>query len=308
MKSILFSIFTLAVFSLAGFHTIQAQERVKSGGYVKSQPQAANAVSSTVVINEIYGGGGSATATYQRDYIELLNISSTLQNISGWSVQYASATGTSWTVTTIPANTVLRPGDTYLVAGASGAGLNPLPAFNVAGSITASNTAGKVALVSNSTPLSGNGCPIAAPIVDFVGYGATANCSETAPAPSPSSTTSSLNRTLGLDTDTNGADFTNAAPTPQAAIQPTAATATIEGRVVTSTGSGISKVNVTVTDSEGNVQTVLTGGFGYFTFEGLQTGETYILSVSSKRYQFNPSTRAVTLNEDLRDLEFTAEP
>ncbi|MEO9209451.1 MAG: lamin tail domain-containing protein, partial [Ginsengibacter sp.] len=54
---------------------------------------------SQVVINEIYGGGGNSGATYKNDFIELYNNSSTEVNLSGWSVQYASKAGSSWSVT-----------------------------------------------------------------------------------------------------------------------------------------------------------------------------------------------------------------
>jgi hypothetical protein len=187
-----------------------------------------------------------------------------------------------------------------------------------------SATAAKIALVNTTIALSG-ACPTGnATIVDFVSYGATANCAEdptgTASgsstllavagngAPAPSTTTSIQRVAAGTDTDDNSADFTAIAPTPQAALQPTAATAVIEGRVVSANGSGISKITVTIVDSAGNSQQYLTTPFGYFNFEGLRTGETYIVSVRSKQYRFNPATRAITLEQDLRDLEFTAEP
>ncbi|MET0751870.1 MAG: lamin tail domain-containing protein [Pyrinomonadaceae bacterium] len=309
MKSNIFLIFALALFSCTGALTIQAQE--KRSGNEKLQAQQTNLVSTTVVINEVYGGAGCGTAgcsTYQNDFIELRNISAGVVNIGGWSVQYTSATGSAWQITTIPAGTTLRPNDTFLIAEAFGAnGVNPLSFPNVTGTIAMSATAGKVALVNNSVTLSGT-CPaFGGVIVDFIGYGATANCTETAPAPAPSTTTSDA-RTGGVDTDTNSTDFTTGAPTPQAALQPTAASARIEGRVVTADGNGISRVTVTLVDSSGNAQRFTTNGFGYFAFEGLPTGETYVVSVSSKRYQFNPSTRAVSLNEDLTGFEFRAEP
>ena len=317
MKSILLTIFTLAVFSYAGAYTIQAQGLKSGGGSVKADSQNANLVSTTVVINEVYGGAGCGTAgcsTYQNDFIELRNISAGLVNIGGWSVQYAAATGTAWQVTPIPAGTILRPGDRFLIAESFGAnGVNPLPTPNVTGTIAMSATAFKIALVNNSVALTG-ACPFpSANIIDFVGSGATANCNgggtNNTPtnAPAPSTTLSDQRNGAGADTDVDSTDFATGTPTPQAALQPTAATAVLEGRVVTAAGSGISKVTVTISDSEGNVQTYLTNGFGYFSFEGLRTGETYIVTVSNKRYQFNPATRAVTLDEDLRDLEFRSE-
>src|SRR5207237_8653701 len=98
-----------------------------------------------------------------------------------WSVQYAAAAGTSWQVTTIPANTVLRPGDRYLIAESFSAnGVNPLPTpnFTPGSQIAMSATAAKVALVNTNTALTG-ACPTGnAAIVDFASYGATANCAE----------------------------------------------------------------------------------------------------------------------------------
>src|SRR5207248_3664064 len=50
-----------------------------------------------VVISQIYGGGGNAGATYKNDFIELFNRSSNTVDVTGWSVQYNSNTGTgSW--------------------------------------------------------------------------------------------------------------------------------------------------------------------------------------------------------------------
>ncbi|HMJ47283.1 MAG TPA: lamin tail domain-containing protein, partial [Ferruginibacter sp.] len=75
---------------------------------------------SQVVINEVYGGGGNAGATYRQDFIELYNNSASPIILTGWSVQYASATGTTWARTdltgTIPANGY------FLIQEATGAG------------------------------------------------------------------------------------------------------------------------------------------------------------------------------------------
>jgi hypothetical protein len=63
---------------------------------------------SSVVISQAYGGGGNAGATFLNDFVELHNRSSIPVDISGWSVQYTSATGTTWQVTNIPAATILQ--------------------------------------------------------------------------------------------------------------------------------------------------------------------------------------------------------
>ncbi|HET8591136.1 MAG TPA: lamin tail domain-containing protein, partial [Nakamurella sp.] len=67
-----------------------------AGLAVAVAPSAAADVSAgaPVIINELYGGGGNSGATYTNDYIELANTGDTAVDVSGWSVQYKSATGT----------------------------------------------------------------------------------------------------------------------------------------------------------------------------------------------------------------------
>ena len=85
-----------------------------------------------------------------------------------------------------------------------------------------SGTTGKVALVNNSTTLTGT-CPTG--LVDFVGYGA-ANCSETSPTAVLSNTTAALRNANGAtDTDNNSLDFTVGAPNPRNTPPPDAAPA-----------------------------------------------------------------------------------
>ena len=52
------------------------------------------ALSDGVVISQVYGGGGNNSATFTHDFVELFNRGSTPVSLNGWSVQYASATGT----------------------------------------------------------------------------------------------------------------------------------------------------------------------------------------------------------------------
>lgn len=303
MKSVLFLILAVILSAASSAHS------------QKDQP-ANELVSTTVVINEVYGGAGCGTAncsTYQNDFIELKNISAGVVNIGGWSVQYSSATGTAWSVTPIPAGTTLRPGDTYLIAEAFGAnGTNPLPTPNTSGSIAMSATAGKVALVNNSVALAG-ACPFpSANIIDFIGYGATANCNDSQTntpatnAPAPSTTTSDQRNGAGSDTDVNSTDFTALAPTPQAALQPTAAGVSLGGRVLSAGGRGIGNVRVILADQSGQITTALTSPFGYYQFTDVRSGESYTVSVSSKGYTFAEPTRIVTVQDAVDDMNFTA--
>src|SRR5215203_179958 len=45
-----------------------------------------------LVISQVYGGGGNANAPYRNDFIELFNAGGVGVNLTGMSVQYASAT------------------------------------------------------------------------------------------------------------------------------------------------------------------------------------------------------------------------
>lgn len=165
-----------------------------------------------VVINEVYGGGGNSGATYKNDFIELYNNGSTPVSLAGWSVQYASATGTTWQKTdltgTIPAHGY------FLIQQAAGAGGTvDLPTPDVIGTIAMSGTAGKVALVNNTTLLSG--CPAVGSYVDLAGFGTTANCFEGGgPTPAPSNANSVQRNPIGNDTQNNNTDFTAGLPTP----------------------------------------------------------------------------------------------
>ena len=128
-------------------------------------------------------------------------------------MQYASATGTGTWQTTPLAGTI-PPGRNYLVKEAAGTGGTvDLPTPDATGSIAMSGTAGKVALVMNSTALTG-ACPAGA-ISDLVGYGA-ANCSETTPTAALTNTTSASRKGGGtIDSDHNADDFTVGPPDPQ---------------------------------------------------------------------------------------------
>jgi len=183
----------------------------------------ASAVSSTVVISQVYGGGGNSGATLRNDFIELFNRGGSPVDVTGWSVQYASATGTTWQTT--PLSGIIPPGGYYLVQQAQGTGGTvDLPTPDATGTIAMSATAGKVALVNTSTALTGSGCPFPASVVDYVGFGSTASCFEgSGPTPGPSNTTAVLRAGAGCtETDQNATDFATGTPSPRNSASPTA--------------------------------------------------------------------------------------
>ncbi|MGE5374211.1 MAG: lamin tail domain-containing protein, partial [Bacteroidota bacterium] len=177
----------------------------------------AQAVSTTIVISQVYGGGGNSGATYKNDFIEIYNLGSTAVNLTGWSVQYASTTGTSWTNKTNLSGT-LQPGHYYLIQEAAGSGGNvSLPTPDLTGSINLSGTAGKVALVKSTVALSGS-CPKGnTNVVDFVGFGTSTDCYEgTGPTATLSNTIAAIRNSDGsIDTDNNTDDFMVGIPYPR---------------------------------------------------------------------------------------------
>ena len=186
--------------------------------------------SGDVVISQVYGGGGNAGATFTHDFVELFNQGTTSASLTGWSVQYASATGTgnfgSNPVTALSGT--LAPGQYYLVRLASGgANGSALPAADAVGTVNMSGTAGKVALVNSTTGLACNGASTAcspaqlASIVDLVGYGSANFYEGTGPAPALSATLAAFRNEAGcVDTDDNSADFTAATPAPRNTASP----------------------------------------------------------------------------------------
>lgn len=168
----------------------------------------------SVTISQVYGGGGNSGATYTHDFIELYNRSASPVDVTGWSVQYASAAGSSWQVT--PLSGVIQPGTYYLVQEAAGTGGSvPLPPPDATGTIAMSGTSAKVALASATAALSGI-CAAGPSVVDFVGFGS-ANCAEGgAPAPGLNNTTAAIRADGGAtDTNNNAADFVAGAPSPK---------------------------------------------------------------------------------------------
>jgi hypothetical protein len=89
----------------------------------------------------------------------------------------------------------------------------------------------------------------------------------------------------------------------------TAANASIGGRVLNANGQGIRNASVVL---EGGSLTAplytTTGSLGYYQFPGVSAGATYIVSISSKRFTFSQPVRVISLNDDLLDLDFIADP
>ena len=86
-------------------------------------------------------------------------------------------------------------------------------------------------------------------------------------------------------------------------LAPTAANVSISGRVTTPEGYGLSKAIVVVTLQDGSTRAARTNPFGNYEIDGIEAGQTVIVTVSSKLFQF--ATQVVNLTDNVL-VDFTA--
>ncbi|MDQ6717586.1 MAG: lamin tail domain-containing protein [Gemmatimonadota bacterium] len=212
----------LATGTAVGNTSVVATSGGKSGSSALAVTPAAPVENGDVVISQIYGGGGNSGAQYTNDYIELLNKGDNPVNLTGWSVQYGSATGSSFLVHALSGT--IQPGHYFLIQEASTAAVGAaLPAADLSDGLNLSGTSGKV-ILARTTTAQNTACPTAL-VVDMVGYGSSANCS--APTDWKGSTATLANTTAAFrkgdgctNTGNAASDFTVAAPTPRNSASP----------------------------------------------------------------------------------------
>jgi hypothetical protein len=187
-------------------------------------------INAQVVISQVYGGGGNGGATYTNDFVELFNRGTTAQNLNGWSIQYNSNAGTTWTIKTDLPNFNLQPGQYFLIQESSNAAVGiSLPTPDLDGTVSGSTPAagismsasgGKVVLANSTTFVTGAN-PTDSQIVDKVGYGTSASGFEgTGPTGTGTSATLSAQRLNNGCTDTNNnpSDFATLAVAPRNSV------------------------------------------------------------------------------------------
>ena len=198
--------------------------------------------SPSLVVSQMYAGGGNSGATFANDFVELLNRGSSPVDVSGWTVQYASAGSSSWQATSLSGS--IPAGHYYLVQLASAASVGAtLPRPDASGTMNLAASGGKVAIVQGTSPLSCGGsagsCASAAGLADLVGYGSAADYEGSAAAPALTSSTAAVRAGAGCtDTDSNSADFSAADPTPRNSSSPAAS---CSGSPPPPSGGGASK-------------------------------------------------------------------
>jgi len=132
-------------------HRIHLVAALIATGVLLAAPFAHGATAS-VVISQVYAGGGNSGATFTNDFVELFNRSGSAVDLTGWTLQYASASSTSWAATALSGS--IQSGRYYLVQLASTAAVGaPLPTPEATGTSNLAASGGKVALVRDATPL-----------------------------------------------------------------------------------------------------------------------------------------------------------
>ena len=87
-------------------------------------------------------------------------------------------------------------------------------------------------------------------------------------------------------------------------LVPTAAGVSVSGRVLTPEGRGLRNASVTITDQQGVTRRVITGRNGFYGFDDVEAGMTYVVSAQSRRFQFSP--RVIQITDNLTDFDFIA--
>ena len=151
---------------------------------IKEAIAFANTATPSVLITQVYGGGGNSGATYKSDFIELINTTGSDINVGGWCVYYIAATSS---ITSqkyeFPANTIIKAGSYFSLKCADGTGTTqpawPLP-FDGTCTLPLGGTAGKIVLLKSNAAFTLSNSPLIEEIVnninfgDYVPYGTTA--------------------------------------------------------------------------------------------------------------------------------------
>jgi hypothetical protein len=82
----------------------------------------------------------------------------------------------------------------------------------------------------------------------------------------------------------------------------TAADATVSGRVMTADGRTLRGARVTLVNSSGVARSVMTSSLGYYQFDEVETGDSYVIGVISKRYRFE--NKLILVADSLAQIDF----
>ena len=191
-----------------------------------AQPAAAG----DIVVSQIYSNGGNPGSTFQNNYLELFNRTDNTVDFAGSPIYFTTATGAfNQVLTIVSTRGIVMGAHRYFLMKFGPASTNgapvPDPDFSFfippglpPGFLPNLSPSGKIFFTPPGPPIVASTCPLPnSQIVDFLGYGATANCFEgTGPAPTTGNFTAAFRKGSGcLDTDNNAGDFITGPPNPR---------------------------------------------------------------------------------------------
>ena len=86
-------------------------------------------------------------------------------------------------------------------------------------------------------------------------------------------------------------------------------TVSITGKIKTTQGRPIKGAVVVIKDADTNevVRSTFSSSFGFYKLEQIETGRTYVLSVTHRRYLFAFPAQLLEINEERTGVDFTGE-
>ena len=90
-----------------------------------------------------------------------------------------------------------------------------------------------------------------------------------------------------------------------AIVGPSAANVSVGGRVTDALGNPLRGVTVTLAGTDAT-RNAITSPFGYYQFDDVTSGQTYVISAASKRSTFTP--RLIPILDNLTTLDIVADP
>lgn len=129
----------------------------------------------------------------------------------------------------------------------------------------------------------------------FFGFAFDIGAGSTEPAASP----------VTMSWTTSGTDNWALAGIAIKSLAITAAAATISGQIKTISGRPISHTAITLQNLGTGAEFYKTSNhFGYYSFEGLETGNLYQIRVAHGRYTFSPESKIFEVTESITDIDF----
>jgi len=89
-------------------------------------------------------------------------------------------------------------------------------------------------------------------------------------------------------------------------LSPTAATVSVGGRVIDASGRPVRNATLQLMQATGGRTRVITNAFGYFQFDNVVVGSTYVITTTARGMQFSP--RVINVTDAITELEIQAVP